>query len=118
MTIRRVMALAGAARAQEPGPGIAENLAAGRSPVALNSRVRLTTGYLDLPRDIRIVPTRVGLTWAPDERVALRLEHVVGQQQIYVKPVPELLVGMKALAGLTILGDGRPVFLVDLNQLA
>ena len=24
----------------------------------------------------------------------------------------------RALAGLTILGDGRPVFLVDLNQLA
>jgi two-component system chemotaxis sensor kinase CheA len=52
------------------------------------------------------------------ERVALRLSRVVGQQQIYVKPVPELLAGIKLLAGLTILGDGRPVFLLDLNQLA
>jgi two-component system chemotaxis sensor kinase CheA len=52
------------------------------------------------------------------ERVALRLTRVVGQQQIYVKPVPALLAGVRTLGGLTILGDGRPVFLVDLNQLA
>jgi two-component system chemotaxis sensor kinase CheA len=51
------------------------------------------------------------------ERVGLRLSRVAGQQQIYVKAVPELLSGVKALAGLTILGDGRPVFLLDLNQL-
>jgi two-component system chemotaxis sensor kinase CheA len=51
------------------------------------------------------------------ERVALRVGRVVGQQQIYVKPLPDLLSGIRALAGLTILGDGRPVFLVDLNQL-
>ena len=51
------------------------------------------------------------------ERVALRLSRVARQQQIYVKAVPELLSGVKALAGLTILGDGRPVFLLDLNQL-
>jgi len=51
------------------------------------------------------------------ERMGLRLSRVAGQQQIYVKAVPELLAGVKALAGLTILGDGRPVFLLDLNQL-
>ena len=52
------------------------------------------------------------------ERVALRVERVIGQQHIYVKPVPALLSAVRALAGLTILGDGRPVFLLDLNQLA
>jgi two-component system chemotaxis sensor kinase CheA len=51
------------------------------------------------------------------ERVALRVDRVAGQQQIYVKPVPELLASLRALSGLTILGDGRPMFLVDLNQL-
>jgi chemotaxis protein histidine kinase CheA len=35
-----------------------------------------------------------------------------------VKPVPELLAGVRALAGFTILGDGRPVFLLDPNQVA
>ena len=58
------------------------------------------------------------LTEVRGERVALRAERVLGQQQIYVKPVPELLAGVRALAGLTILGDGRPVFLLDLNQVA
>ena len=56
------------------------------------------------------------LTEVRGERVALLAERIDGQQQIYVKPVPELLSRKRALAGLTILGDGRPVFLVDLNQ--
>jgi two-component system chemotaxis sensor kinase CheA len=58
------------------------------------------------------------LTEVRGERFALQADRVVGQQQIYVKPVPELLAGSRALAGLTILGDGRPMFLLDLNQLA
>ena len=52
------------------------------------------------------------------DRIALCTERIEGQQQIYVKPVPELLSNVRALAGLTIMGDGRPVFLLDLNQLA
>jgi two-component system chemotaxis sensor kinase CheA len=52
------------------------------------------------------------------ERVALHVDRVAGQQQIYVKPVPELLASVRALAGLTILGDGRPVFVLDPNQVA
>jgi len=51
------------------------------------------------------------------EPMALQVESIGGHQQIYVKPVPELLLPLRALAGLTILGDGCPVFLLDLNQL-
>lgn len=51
------------------------------------------------------------------ELMALQVDHVVSHQQIYVKPVPELLSNVRSLAGLTILGDGLPVFLLDLNQL-
>ena len=51
------------------------------------------------------------------ERVALEVDRFAGQQEIYVKPVPELLAPVKVLAGLTILGDGSPVFLLDLNHL-
>jgi two-component system chemotaxis sensor kinase CheA len=58
------------------------------------------------------------LTDVRGERVALYVDRVVGQQQIYVKPIPELLVVVRALAGLTILGDGRPVFVIDQNQIA
>ena len=51
------------------------------------------------------------------ERVALRVERLAGQQEIYVKSVPSLLTCARALAGLTVLGDGNPIFLLDLNQL-
>lgn len=52
------------------------------------------------------------------EVMALHVDAIAGQQQIYVKPVPTLLASRKLLAGLTLLGDGRPVFLLDLNQLS
>ena len=51
------------------------------------------------------------------ERVALRVGRLAGQQDIYVKPLPLLLAALRVLAGHTVLGDGRPVFLLDLNQL-
>ena len=51
------------------------------------------------------------------ERVGLRVERLAGQQEIYVKSVPRLLACARALAGLTVLGDGNPIFLLDLNQL-
>jgi two-component system chemotaxis sensor kinase CheA len=51
------------------------------------------------------------------QRVGLRVERLAGQEEIYVKPVPRLLACARSLAGLTVLGDGTPVFLLDLNQL-
>jgi two-component system chemotaxis sensor kinase CheA len=65
--------------------------------------------------DDELVPV-LDLTEVRGDRVALGAARIEGQQQIYVKPVPELLSGIKALAGFTILGDGRPVFLLDPNQ--
>lgn len=52
------------------------------------------------------------------ERVALLVDRLAGQQEIYVKPLPSLLTCARVLAGLTVLGDGSPVFLLDPNQLA
>ena len=46
------------------------------------------------------------------------MDRFEGQQEFYVKPVPELLASVRILAGLTVLDDGSPVFLLDLNQLA
>ncbi len=62
--------------------------------------------------------THLVLTEVRGERIALSAERVASQQQIYVKPVPELLRSARALLGLTILGDGRPMFLLDPNQIA
>jgi len=52
-----------------------------------------------------------------EQRVALLVDRLDRQQEIYVKPLPRLLASARGLAGLTVLGDGRPVFLLDLNQL-
>ena len=52
------------------------------------------------------------------ERVALLIDCFEGQQEIYVKPVPDLLASVRILAGLTVLEDGSPIFLIDLNHLA
>jgi len=51
------------------------------------------------------------------ERVALSVDRFFGQQEFYVKPVPDLLASVRMLSGLTVLQDGSPVFLLDLNQL-
>ncbi len=61
--------------------------------------------------------TPIVLTEVRGQRVALQVEHLSGQQEIYVKPIPRLLGSARALAGLTVLGDGSPVFLLDVNQL-
>ena len=71
-----------------------------------------------LPTCARASTAILVLTDVRGSRVALEVERIVGQQEIFVKPVPELLAGVRALAGLTILGDGRPVFVLDPNQLA
>ena len=80
--------------------------------LSLAERLRLP----DSPAPAGDVVTLV-LTEVRGELLALRVPRVRGQQQIYVKPVPELLAGVKALAGLTILGDGRPVFVLEPNHL-
>jgi two-component system chemotaxis sensor kinase CheA len=58
------------------------------------------------------------LVEARGERAGVRIERLAGQQEIYVKPVPQLLASLRALSGLTVLGDGRPVFVLDVNQVS
>jgi two-component system chemotaxis sensor kinase CheA len=77
-----------------------------------------------LSRQLRIETIESDLATVPlvlcdvrGECVALRVDRFEGQQEIYVKPVPELLAPVRILAGLTVLEDGSPVFLLDLNHL-
>ncbi len=79
---------------------------------------------LDLARQLRIESASpdqgmipIVLSEVRGERVALRVDRFAGQQEFYVKPVPELLASVRILAGLTVLDDGSPVFLLDLNHL-
>ena len=85
----------------------------------------------DEPTLVIDLSTRLGMHCAPPgelvplvlaevrgERVAIQVERLAGQEEIYVKPVPEPLGCARALAGMTVLGDGSPIFMLDLNQLA
>ena len=73
---------------------------------------------------------RLGLSQAPGagivplvlaevrgQRVALLVDRLDGQQEIYVKAPPRILAQARGISGLTVLGDGRPVFLLDVVQL-
>ena len=73
--------------------------------------------YLCLPAPKAQAREVLALADVRGEMMAIKIDSVIGHQQIYVKPIPELLTGIRSLAGLTILGDGLPIFLLDLNQL-
>ena len=73
--------------------------------------------YLCLPPPQPKAQEVLALADVRGELMAIKIDSVVGHQQIYVKPIPELLSSVRSLAGLTILGDGLPTFLLDLNQL-
>ena len=79
---------------------------------------------LDLAKELRIESSASAQVSVPlviseirGERIALRVDRFAGQQEFYVKPVPELFSKVRILSGLTVLDDGSPVFLLDLNQL-
>ncbi|MCP4039972.1 MAG: hypothetical protein GY733_23705 [bacterium] len=78
---------------------------------------------LDLAQCIALQPNDTGeavplaVTDIRGEFVALRVNKFESQHEVYVKPIPKLLSTVKALAGMTILDDGSPVFLLDLNHL-
>ena len=73
---------------------------------------------IGLPRPPETAQIPLVLADVRGERVGIRIERLTGQEEIYVKPVPVLLRRARALAGMTVLGDGTPVFVLDMNQLA
>lgn len=50
-------------------------------------------------------------------RFALQVDRLLGQQETVLKPVPSPLERIAGLAGVTLLGTGRPVFLLDVPRL-
>jgi two-component system chemotaxis sensor kinase CheA len=54
---------------------------------------------------------------ASNKRCALLVDRVVGVQEIVVKPLDDLLCGSRVLSGLTVLGQGRVVPILDSGEL-
>lgn len=46
------------------------------------------------------------------------VDNLIGQQEIVIKSLGKLLVGIKSIAGATILGDGQVALIIDVNSLA
>jgi two-component system, chemotaxis family, sensor kinase CheA len=49
--------------------------------------------------------------------VGLVVDRFVGQQEAFVKPLPRPLASIDGVAGVTILGDGRAIFVLDTENL-
>ena len=46
------------------------------------------------------------------------VDNLIGQQEIVIKSLGKLLVGINSIAGATILGDGQVALIIDVNSLA
>jgi two-component system chemotaxis sensor kinase CheA len=52
-----------------------------------------------------------------DRRLALAVENVIGQQQIFVRPLPGHLASIGFFGGSTILSDGEPTLILNLPEI-
>jgi two-component system chemotaxis sensor kinase CheA len=52
-----------------------------------------------------------------DGKLALLVDSLVGQEEVVFKPLSRPLDLVPGLAGVTILGNGRPVFILDVTRL-
>lgn len=52
-----------------------------------------------------------------DARVAIRVDEVIGQQEIAIKALDRLLKGIRGFSGATILGNGKIALILDVNSL-
>jgi two-component system chemotaxis sensor kinase CheA len=109
--VERVLELPAAAVERSAGESF--TLIDDEPTLVIDLGARLALGRASVTENVLLVLSEVR-----GEMVALEVDRVQGQQEIYLKPVPELLGTVKVLAGLTVLGDGTPVFLLDLNHVA
>ena len=81
--------------------------------------VHLLAALLELPRNTSTEDTlRPFVVVDSDEgRVALEVERLHGQEEVVLKALAKPLDIVVGLSGVTILGNGRPVFILDVTRL-
>jgi two-component system chemotaxis sensor kinase CheA len=62
-------------------------------------------------------PRHVLVVQHDGQTLGLKVDDVLGHEEIVVKPLPEALSGTPGLAGVTILGEGRVVLILDVTEL-
>jgi two-component system chemotaxis sensor kinase CheA len=54
------------------------------------------------------------ITEIKGQKIALEVDQLLGNQEIFVKPLPRPLAALKAINGATVLGNGEVVFILDM----
>ena len=62
--------------------------------------------------DIFVVIVHLG-----DRKAGIVVDNLIGQQEIVIKTLGKLLVGLKIISGATVLGDGRVALILDVGAL-
>ncbi len=72
---------------------------------------------LQMPARPMNSPVPIVLAEIRGRKVGLVVDRLAGQQEVFVQPVPYPIQQLEGTSGCTILGDGRVVFLLDLQGL-
>ncbi len=72
---------------------------------------------LEVPAPARIGPRPYVVMEADTGRVALAVDRLLGQEEVVLKALASPLDMVPGLSGVTILGSGRPVFILDVPRL-
>ena len=70
-------------------------------------------GFASSGRDDRAVVVAEGA----DGRIGLAVDALLGQQEAVLKPLGSPLGSVGGLSAVTVLGTGRPVFILDVSRL-
>ncbi|MGA9526383.1 MAG: chemotaxis protein CheW, partial [Myxococcaceae bacterium] len=75
------------------------------------------SSLLEVPAPARIGPRPFVVMEADTGRVALAVDRLLGQEEVVLKALSRPLDLVPGLSGVTILGSGRPVFILDVPRL-
>jgi two-component system chemotaxis sensor kinase CheA len=75
------------------------------------------SGLLGVPDGVKLPVNPYVLMEVESGRVALEVDRLVGQEEVVLKSLPNPLDRVPGLAGVTILGTGRPIFILDVPRL-
>jgi len=76
------------------------------------------SALLEIPGDARAAgPVPFVVVDGDDGRLALVVDRLLGQQEVVLKGLSKPLDLVPGLAGVTILGNGQPVFILDVARL-
>jgi len=79
--------------------------------------VRELATLLGLPRDAGTGPRQVVVADGDGSRVGLAVDALLGQEEAVLKPLARPLDLVPGLSAVTVLGNGRPVFILDVPRL-